>query len=75
MLRNGEVISNPGALANIFNDYFIEKVKLLRAKTSTVATSGAIERVRNWLTTRPPSFKFREIDRDTFRKLMKKNQE
>ena len=72
VLRNGEVISNPGALANIFNDYFIEKVKLLRAKTSTVATSGAIERVRNWLTTRPPSFKFREIDRDTFRKLMKK---
>ena len=76
--ENGEVetIRNPQKLAAMFNEFFRNKVKKLRNKTADhIPTISPLERLRKYLETRRqpiPGFSLQEINRDTFRKVMKK---
>ena len=59
------MITNPAKLAKIFNEFFINKVKKLRAKSRKVPNSDPVLRVRKWLDKRPsppPIFKIKKID-------------
>ena len=75
---NGEVeiVRNPQKLATMFNKFFRRKVQRLRTKTeSKLPTISPTKRLRTWLQKREqpiPSFNFKEIDKTTFRKIMKK---
>ena len=74
VVKHGEVITNPKLMANIFNEFFVEKVKLFREKTSAVPVTGAINRLKRWLETkgRLRPFRLEEINTVTFRQLLKK---
>ena len=70
-----ESISDPQKIAEIFNQFFRRKVKLLRNKTSQPPRIPPTMRLRKWLEKRqqpPPPFTLREIDKKTFRLIMKK---
>jgi hypothetical protein len=54
-----ETVTNPLKLATMFNQFFREKVKLLRNKTNQPPKTALTERLRQWLETRrqrPPPF-------------------
>ena len=75
--ENGEVemVTNPKRLANIFNNYFRKKIKLLREKTNHPPATPPCERLKKWLAKRgdpPPPFKLKTIDKIMFRKIMSK---
>ena len=57
-----EMITNFARLATIFNEFFINKVRKLRAKSRKVPNSDLVLRVRKWLHKRPsppPIFKIK----------------
>ena len=69
------MITNPAKLARIFNEFFINKVKKLRAKSRMTPNSDPVLRVRKWLdkrTSPPPIFKIKKIDTEALRKAMKR---
>ena len=69
------MVTNPAKMADIFNKFFIQKVRALRAKTNSPPTIDPVQRLKNWLKKRkepPPPFKLREITRMELRKLVKK---
>ena len=75
--NNGQIetVTNPLKLATMFNQFFRRKVKLLRNKTNQPPKTPPTERLRQWLVRRrqpPPPFTLREIDKKTFRIIMKK---
>ena len=49
IVNQGQVVTNPTVMANCFNDYFVEKVKRLCGKTSSVPIYRSIDRLRKWL--------------------------
>ena len=60
------MITNPARIASKLNSYFIEKVRILRAKTDIPPTIDPIVRLEQWISRRqnpPPAFKIQEIDR------------
>ena len=62
-------------IATMFNNFFVEKVRALRAKTASPPTINPVERLENWLSKReepPAQFKIREITRKELRTLIKK---
>ena len=68
-------MTNPKKLAGIFNNFFREKVQKLRAKTDQIPKSPPKERLKTWLEKEgidPPPFQLKEIDKKTFRGIMKK---
>ena len=70
-----EMITNPAKLAKIFNEFFINKVKKLRAKSRKVPNSDPVLRVRKWLdkrTSPPPIFKIKKIDTESLRRALKR---
>ena len=75
--ENGDVemVTNPKKLSNIFNNYFRKKIKMLREKTNQPPRIPPTERLRKWLACRedpPPPFELKIIDKNMFRKIMKK---
>ena len=70
-----ELITNPANLARIFNEFFINKVKKLRAKSRMIPNSDPVLRVSKWLdkrTSPPPIFKINKIDTEALRMKGKK---
>ena len=68
------MITNPAKLAKIFNEFFINKVRKLRAKSRKVPNSDPVLRVRKWLDKRPsppPIFKIKKIDTEALRRALK----
>ena len=53
-----ELITNPAKLAKIFNEFFINKVKKLRAKSGKVPSSDPVLRLRKWLDKRTSPLPF-----------------
>ena len=76
VIRNGEgATSNPTMMANTFNNYFLEKVKKLRAKTAEPPTFDPILRVKSWIKKRkkpPPPFRLKELNLKDLRKILKR---
>ena len=75
--KNGvnEIVTNPQRLANMFNKFFRDKVKKLRAKTNKPPSVPPTARLQQWLNTRgqpPPQFSLRKIDKKTLRMILKK---
>ena len=75
--ENGEteIVTNPQKLANLFNNFFRRKVEKLRMKTNQPPEIPQAERLRQWISTRSeslPYFQLKEIDKKTFRMIMKK---
>ena len=70
-----ETVTNPTKLANMFNQFFKQKVDKLRDKTNQPPKVQPVERLKQWLATRsspPPPFQLKEIDKTFFRKIVKK---
>ena len=70
-----EMITNPKKLAENFNLFFRKKVETLRSKTDHPPVIHPTERLKTWLRRegiRPPPFCLKEIDKKTFRGIMKK---
>ena len=70
-----EYVTNPKKLAGMFNNFFREKVEKLREKTDQEPNSPPKERLKTWLEKEgihPPPFQLNEIDKKTFRGIMKK---
>ena len=75
--NNGEIdlVTNPLKMANIFNQYFRKKVEDLREQTNKPPLVSPAERLKTWLRktgTNPPPFQLKPINKDMFRKIMKK---
>jgi hypothetical protein len=75
--ENGDVdmVTNPLKMAIIFNHFFREKVEVLREKTNIPPKINPTERLRRWLAktgTKPPPFKLKPINKEMFRRIMKK---
>ena len=57
------------------NEFFINKVRKLRAKSRKVPNSDPVLRVRKWLDKRPsppPIFKIKKIDTEALRRALKR---
>ena len=70
-----EIVTNPQRLGNMFNKFFRNKVKKLRAKTNKPPSVPPTVRLQQWLNTRgqpPPQFSLRKIDKKTLRMILKK---
>ena len=70
-----ELVTNPGKLAEMFNNFFKNKVDKLREKTNLPPTIPPTRRLANWLATRdnpPPPFHLKEISLLQLRKILKK---
>ena len=72
--NEGDMTSNPAQIANIFNKFFLRKVKLLREKTASVPVVHPVERLQNWVNCRGdlPVFKLKKINLMTLRKIIKR---
>ena len=73
--HEGEQISNPTRMANIFNRFFVEKVQKLRNKTISHPSIDPVQRLRDGLEKRdcnPPPFSLKPITVTTLRKLIKR---
>ena len=73
--RDGTLVTNPDKLATMFNDFFIEKVRLLRSQTNSLPTVDPVSRLQQWLDKRGkplPPFRLKEINRKQLRKLIKR---
>ena len=71
----GRPISNPSLVADRFNEYFIEKVKILRAETDNPPKVDPVSRLKSWLTSSdkaPPTFKLQPISIQKLRLLIKR---
>ena len=70
-----EFVTNPRKLAGMFNDFFKNKVQKLRATTNQPPKISPTVRLKSWLQKagiKPPPFQFKEIDKKSFRGIMKK---
>ena len=68
-------VTDAGKLAELFNHYFKSKVDKLRQKTNQPPQIQPTTRLMEWLSKRscpPPPFRLTEIDKDMFRKILKK---
>ena len=68
-----EIIRNPKKLADLFNNFFKEKVQKLRLKTDLEPSIPPTERLMNWLNSReqpPPPFFLKEIDTRMLRMII-----
>ena len=76
MLRiEGEIVSNPQKLADVFNDIFLKKVQNLIQKTHNPVDIDPGDRLKAWLNLREeplPQFKLKPISLDNLRKIMAK---
>ena len=75
--KNGvtDIVTNPQKLVKIFNKFFRDKIKKLRAKSNNHPSCPPTERLQKWLDSRdqpPPPFSLKEIDRSTLRIIMKR---
>ena len=74
--KDGILVSNPSRLATMFNEFFLEKVRLLRAKTNTNPKVNPVTRLQNWLESSGklplPKFSIKPISREKLRKLIKR---
>ena len=73
----GRPISNPSLVADRFNEYFIEKVKILRAETDNLPKVDPVSRLKSWLTSSdkaPPTFKLQPISIPKLKIAIKKNE-
>ena len=75
--KNGEpeYVTNPQQLSDMFNEFFKSKVDKLREKTNQPPQIPPAERLESWLSQRsspPPPFQLKEIDREQFRRILKK---
>ena len=69
------MITNDARLAQISNEFFINKVKKLRAKSRKVPNSDPVLRVRKSLEKRPsppPIFRFKKIHTEALRRSLKR---
>ena len=68
-------ITNPQTLAQTFNNFFKQKVDILRQKTNQPAVVPPTQRLREWLSKRsspPPMFQIKEINKIQLRKILNK---
>ena len=74
IFQEGEKVSNPLKMANVFNEFFVHKIKVLREKTATEPVIDPIERLKNWTEKKGnmPKFSLNKIDVKTFRKILKR---
>lgn len=73
--KDGSIVTNPNKLANMFNNFFLEKVRLLRSKTNAPPKIDPVRRLQNWLDRTgksPPPFSLKPITRQKLRKLIKR---
>ena len=73
--KDGELVTNPKKLAEMFNTFFLEKVSLLRAKTDKPPKILPTARLQQWLDKSgkcPPPFSLKPINRQKLRKLIKR---
>ena len=73
--ERGQPVSDPSLVADIFNNYFIEEVRIHRAKTENSAKIDPISRLKNWLTRSgkaPPQLKLQPISIQKLRSLVKR---
>ena len=70
-----ELVTNPLKLANLFNEYFTDKVRKIRNEAvKKDVTIPPEQRLRDWLSKKdihPPSFSLRELTINDFRILIK----
>ena len=70
----GNLITNPGMLANMFNNFFLEKVNKLREKTVAPPKINPVTRLRQWIEKSEevlPPFSLKPITRPKLWKLIK----
>ena len=68
-------VTDPGKLAELFNDFFKKKVDKLREKTNQPPQIPPAIRLQEWLSKRSnpvPPFHLTEINREQFREILKK---
>ena len=74
--KDGKLVTNPSKLAIMFNNFFLEKVRILRAKTDSQPKIDPIVRLQHWLDSSgkspPPPFSLKPITRQKLRKLIKR---
>ena len=71
--EDGSLVSNPGKLAATFNNFFLEKVRTLRAQTDFPPKLDPVDRLKQWLDQRGkplPPFSLNEINLKQLRKLI-----
>ena len=69
------MVNNPERIANIFNEFFVRKVKNLRQKSRVEPVVPPVERLRNWLSKRatpPPPFTLKKIGFQALRRAIKR---
>ena len=75
IINNGVVITSPKHSANLFNNFFIEKVKLLRTQTETasIPNINPIDNLQKWLQSKDaiPQFRLKIIDVNMLRKILR----
>ena len=70
-----ELTSNPEKIANKFNEYFQQKVRILRENTSSPEPSvDPVQRLQKWIQKKSdiPFFKLKKINIVTVRKILKR---
>ena len=74
IIQEGTTESNPLKLANIFNDFFVKKVKALREKTDSEPQIDPVARLKSWIEPKGKltRFNLKRIDLKTFRNILKK---
>ena len=72
--QNGDSINSPVKIANIFNQFFIDKVQNLHRKTDSEPSVNPVQRLKNWLQPRGelPVFHLKTVDIKTVRKILKR---
>ena len=73
IIKNGEHISNPEKMGNIFNRFFVDKVKMLRETTTMEPSTNPVNRLKSWLEHRNtvPNFTLKQINVKILRKILK----
>ena len=70
-----EIITNPLKMANIFNNFFRQKVKNLREETNRPPKVPPGQRLQRWLEkmgTTPPPFQLKPIKKEMLRKIIRR---
>ena len=71
---DGNLTTNPAKLSVLFNEFFTEKTKKLRAKTKAAPKIDPVDRVQKWIDSKevsPPVFSLKPITRQKLRQLIK----
>ena len=67
--------NNPQQMANLFNKFFLNKIKVIREAMNDPVSTEPTERLKSWLQKREqpiPNFSLKTIDMNTLRKAMKR---